>query len=395
MSASTTQAKLLEFAEKSKNLLLERNEDFAKFQRTFNSTEAKEYLKADYRTIVKQLEVLGIDPTRFKDDGYDWILTLEEIYMVRKNLPQSTTLKRKYKKFVRSERQKSQRIIIQNQKGGVGKTLTAITLATGFAINYHEEYRILLVDMDGQSTLSSYFPSDENRVTVGDLIKIDPSTANYDELIKASISSTTIPNLKIITADQVDRDIETVFHQGFKNGEIKQPELRLDKVLSALENDFDIIIIDTPPSLGYASTNAYFAGTSVIFPLGANHNDLDATLQYLRFLPAIYADFARMGHKGYDFMKFLLTNYEANASSQIEITSTLLCNFSDSILSTQFKKSEAIRRCSLNKKSVFELSNSEYDEHKQTFKKAVSETKPVIEALMFEIQNVWKKQNAN
>ncbi|MFM2666587.1 ParA family protein [Vibrio mediterranei] len=305
---------LEELAQSAVDLLSERDEVKPKLTRTFDRTDAVEYLKCDYRTIEKYASELNIDPKAYVNVGIKWMLNIEQIYQIRAALPDSTILKKKLKPFNKSNDLKQQVIAVMNQKGGVGKTLTTITLATGMAVEYHEGYRILVIDMDGQSTLSTYQPSldGEERPTIGELIQIDPSTEKYAELIRSSVSDTTIPNFKIIPASQGDRDVEAIFHEGVFNGSIIDPYSRLRKVLEALEKDFDIVLIDTPPSLGYSSINAYYAATSVILPLGANQNDTDATCQYLTYLPKIYRNLIAQGHRGYDFIKLVLTNYEEN-----------------------------------------------------------------------------------
>ncbi|MFA0108229.1 ParA family protein, partial [Vibrio splendidus] len=70
----------------------------------------------------------------------------------------TTVLKKRHKPFQRTAKQKTQIIAVQNQKGGVSKTSLANAIATGLSINYHVGYKICLIDMDGQSTLTSFYP---------------------------------------------------------------------------------------------------------------------------------------------------------------------------------------------------------------------------------------------
>lgn len=393
-SQISTLKKISSLAESAQNLLSVREEIKPKMPRTFSRPEAVDYLKCDYRTINRYASELGIDPESYKEHGIDWMLDLEQIYKIRDALPASTILKKQFKEFQRSKKQSSQRVVIQNQKGGVGKTISTITVATGLAVEFHQKYSVLIVDMDGQSTLSSYQPplNGNNRTTIGELMQIDPLSENYISLVKDSVSDTTIPNLKILPAAQGDRDIEALFHQGVFSGQITEPYKRLNSVLDALGDEFDIVLIDTPPSLGYSAINSYFAATSVIFPLGANQNDTDATCQYLSYLPKLYKTLIKEGHKGYDFIKMLVTNHEVSSSS-LDVMNEINSYFGDFVFSTQFKKSEAVRECALNRNSVFDLSVSTYQgKTKKTLKNAKLNAFSVVQDVIREINIVWKRQ---
>lgn len=382
-------------AQGASELLAQREDIRPKLPRTFDRPDAVEYLKCDYRTIEKHAAELGFDPKAHVSSGINWMLDINQIYKIRDALPESTILKKKLKPFNRKKNQKAQVLVVQNQKGGVGKTLSCITMATGIAMEYHEGYRIAVIDMDGQSTLSSYQPSldGEERPTIGELIQIDPQTEGYRELIRASVSDTTIPNLKIIPAAQGDRDIEAIFHEGVFSNSISSPYSRLKAVIDAISDDVDIVLIDTPPSLGYASINAYNAATSVIVPLGANQNDTDATCQYLSYLPKIYRNLIAQGHQGYDFIKFLLTNYEENSASSLEVREELNEHFNGYLFSTTFKKSEAVRLCSLDRNTVYDLSKSMYSGHKSTFKNAKLNADQILMDIMLQVRKVWDKEN--
>lgn len=142
---------------------------------------------------------------------------------------------------------------IVNQKGGVGKTTTAINLATALsALNK----KILIIDMDPQGNASTGLGIEvaERKSTTYDLI-IGNKTA------KEVIVKTKIPNLKIITStvDLSACEIELV--------EIENREYLLKNALNLVQNDFDAIIIDCPPSLGLLTINALCACNSIIIPM--------------------------------------------------------------------------------------------------------------------------------
>ncbi|MGL5335036.1 MAG: ParA family protein [Enterovibrio sp.] len=360
--------------------------------RNFTRAEATAYLDIDAKTLDKYVASAGIDPRRHEDS--QWSINIDEMYAVRNLLPKSL---RKEAQFIRSKHHKTQIIVIQNQKGGVGKTVSAATIASGLATEFHQEYRIGLIDMDGQATLSMYYAPEAEQtgcLSVGDLIMRNfdlDEGETFSDVISSAFLSTTIPNLRILPASQSDRAIEGWFHEQIFNQKLQSPYSILSEILDAVRDEFDIILIDTPPSLGYATYNAYFAATSVIFPLSITENDIDATCSYFSYIPQIWALLANAGHTGYDFMKILLTNHR-DSSTTTELMNNLYDYFAPYIYSKEFKHSEAIRQASSLLSTVFDLSKSEYPKSKGTFQSAQQNGYEVTSQILRDIVNIWREE---
>jgi chromosome partitioning protein len=169
-------------------------------------------------------------------------------------------------------------IAVANQKGGVGKTTTAINLGASLAL---AERRVLLVDVDPQSNLTS---------GVGLRDKIETSHSIYSALtaldldldLAPLIRPTAVDRLSIVPADRnlTGAEIEMVG--------LLARELRLRRLLRPLADQFDYVFIDTPPSLGLLTLNALVAADTVLIPLHCEYfaleglADLVATVRRIR-----------------------------------------------------------------------------------------------------------------
>jgi len=145
-------------------------------------------------------------------------------------------------------------ICIANQKGGVGKTTTAINLSASLAA---AEKKTLLIDGDSQGNATSGIGADSIIVQNENLYHAMIGHLPLEKVIL----STAIPHLDIIPAnrDLIGIEVELV--------NVEEKEKRLMHLLKAMDRDYEFIIIDCPPSLGFMTVNALVAADSLIVPL--------------------------------------------------------------------------------------------------------------------------------
>jgi len=152
-------------------------------------------------------------------------------------------------------------IAIANQKGGVGKTTTAINLAASLAVLDH---KTLLIDADPQANATSGVGFDPKNI----------KTSIYECIIedveaKNIILNSTTPNLDILPAhiDLVGAELELI--------NLPNREKMMKKVISKIKDDYDFILIDCSPSLGLVTINALSAADSVIIPVQCEYFALE------------------------------------------------------------------------------------------------------------------------
>jgi len=196
-------------------------------------------------------------------------------------------------------------IAVANQKGGVGKTTTAVNLA---AIIASWGNRVLLVDADPQGNATS-----GAGIQRGSFRRGLYHSLVLDQSLSTVKLPTAIPNLDIVPSnkDLAGAEIELV--------EVEQREFRLKNLLAGIESDYDYIIIDCPPSLGLLTLNALTAAKSLLVPIQCEYYALEGVTELFDTLARI----RRLHNPGLMIEGLLLTMYDERTNLSAAVAADL------------------------------------------------------------------------
>jgi chromosome partitioning protein len=204
-------------------------------------------------------------------------------------------------------------IAVANQKGGVGKTTTAVNLGAALA---EVGYRVLVVDLDPQGNATTGLGVNGRDVqhSVYDMLLHD---VPFEDVIQA----TSLPNLFVVpaTIDLAGAEIELV--------PVFSRELRLRRSLTAVRDDFDFVLIDCPPSLGLLTVNGLAAADEVIVPIQCEYYALEGLGQLVRNVSLVQANL----NAGLEVSTIIMTMYDARTKLAEQVVREVREHFGDRV----------------------------------------------------------------
>ena len=203
-------------------------------------------------------------------------------------------------------------ISVINQKGGVGKTTTAVNLAASLSAL---EKKVLLIDMDPQGNATSMSSiKEENFNTIYDMMA-DPSIN--------AVYPTKLPTMKVIpcNSDLTGAEIELL--------EVENREFVLKGTLDKLKNKFDFIIIDSPPTLNILTVNNMVASDGIIIPIQCEYFALEGLTRIMETMKGI-----KKLNPTVEIYGILLTMYDKRVKLTYEIEDDVRDHFGDLVFQT-------------------------------------------------------------
>jgi chromosome partitioning protein len=207
---------------------------------------------------------------------------------------------------------------VANQKGGVGKTTTAINLGTSLAM---AEQRVLLVDLDPQANLTSGVGLKGQAAPAGTIYQA--LTSDVDD-VSQFVLKTAIQGLSLIPADRnlTGAEIDLVT--------LPQREHRLRTCLDRFRGEFDYILVDTPPSLGLLTLNALVGADAVFIPLNCEYFALEGLADLVATLRRVRAAF----NPSLDIAGVLMTMYDERTNLGQQVSRDIRAFFEDRVFKT-------------------------------------------------------------
>lgn len=354
--------------------------DNTKSLRTFSAPEAAELLGVSGQ-FMRKVHSEGTVPEPGEVRGGRRYYSAVELWEARQILEQSSRTKGKYLPG-RREDEKLQVWQLMNFKGGSSKSTTTIHLAHYFALR---GYKVLVVDLDPQGSLTSMCgisPEIEfDGLTIYDAIR-------YDNPVPMSevVQETYFPGVYIAPARLILSEFET---ESAVHSNPDQPFFtRITNALAQVENEFDIVLVDSPPQLGFLTISGMAAATSLIVPLTPSMLDVSSTAQFLELAGAYMGVIEEAGASlQYDHFKFLVTRDEPTDVPSQQLTSFMRALFQDRVMSATALKSTAISDATMLKQSIYEVVRSEMT--RATYDRAKGSMDAVGEEVERMVHQAW------
>jgi chromosome partitioning protein len=288
----------------------------------------------------------------------------------------------------RRENDALQVISIVNFKGGSSKTTSAIHLAQRYALR---GYRVLTIDMDPQASLTTMFgyrPEIEfaESGTIYEALK-------YEDPVPLSqvIRKTYFHNLDLAPAGLLLSEYETETAYALQH-KIDPPfTQRLAIALDEIEADYDLVIIDCPPQLGFTTMTALLASTGLLITVVPSMLDVASMAQFLEMAGETVQTLEEAaGPIDWNFLKFLIARYEPTDVPQSQMAGFLRSILLDQVLTTPMLKSTAISDAGMTQQTIYELDPSQVV--KKTLVRILESVNGVADEFEKTIQQAWGRE---
>ncbi|WP_424968877.1 AAA family ATPase [Dinoroseobacter sp. S375] len=412
-------AKAATFAAKGRDDLARRGyaPDGKKRLRRFSTWEVCRYLipvaPAHFRRVLKAHPDL---PQGTGEGGSKWF-TLDEVLALRNHFDAEGVSTREYRPW-RPEGLPAKVIAVANFKGGVGKTSTAAHLAMSAAL---DGYKVLVIDLDSQGSMTSIMGGtvEDEWQTAFPLIAKDYAQAlQAENTVRAAAGQPALPFDETLTEalDVSPRDLIQPTHWpnidligaqlNLYWAEFQVPVWRMqlrswplwDGLTNALEgagllDDYDIVLLDTPPALGYLTINALAAADILLVPLGASFLEFDSTG---RFFDMLYSTFASIedGENAarrrdglpemrfeWDAVRALITRFDAN--QQTDLANVIQAYFGDFMTTYRQDYTAMVGQAGEQVNGIYEadyrdFNRDTYIRGRETFDRTWAEVKDIL-----------------
>jgi len=357
--------------------------DATKEMRKFTSGEAAALLGVN-DSYLRKINLDGKGPSPELTAGNRRLYSAQDIQALRVLLEKTA---RKPGDYIPGRRDGDhlQVIGVMNFKGGSGKTTTSAHLAQRLALR---GYRVLGIDLDPQASFTAlHGVQPEFDLTDGGTL-YDAIRYDDPEPIRAVIRKTYIPNLDLIPGNLELMEFEHETPRALSQGNAGLFFFRVKEALAQVDGDYDVVVIDCPPQLGFLTMSALSAATGVLVTIHPEMLDVMSMSQFLRMTADLMDVIAESGaDMSHDWMRYALTRYEPQDAPQNRIVAFLRTMYGDAVLNSPMLKSTAISDAGLTKQTLYEVERSAFT--RTTYDRALESLNALNDEVADLIQKTW------
>lgn len=290
--------------------------------------------------------------------------------------------------LLRPEGAEAVTVVLTNFKGGVGKTTTAMALAQGLSLRGH---RVLAIDCDPQGSLTTLFGIlPDTEVTDDDTIL--PLCVGMTDSIRPAIRSTYWDGIDLVAAAPLLFGAEFALPSRQQSEESFEFWNVLNLGLDDVRPDYDVILIDTPPSLSYVTINALMAANGMLMPLPPNALDVASAAQFWRLFSDLAAQLVQQRGvaKDFDFIRVLLTRVDSSDATASVVRDWIGQAYEGKVMPVEIPKTAVAASAAAEFGTVYDV--TKYDGNARTYKRAAEAYDKVTELVEQLIRATWLRQ---